>query len=139
MAGEGSIAELCGLFNVVHSGYYAWKKRGIGKRRKENAVLREEIRNILQSAKIASSMTESGNCYDNAAMESFWSTLKTEMVYRRRLESHRDARLALFHYIEVFYNRKRLHSALGYRSPEQFESRHKRISFTVPQVSIISG
>lgn len=292
LAVEASISELCNLFSVVRSGYYVWKKRGIGKRRKENAVLREEIRNIhkesdgnygspritpelknkgyccghnrvarmmkdlgikgalkrkfrprttdsrhalpispnllkvipavtepdqawvsdityirtdegwlylaaimdlwsrkivgwqaseslkselvtdalqkaidmrrpgkgliyhsdrgvqyasqvcrniLQSAKIASSMTESGNCYDNAAMESFWSTLKTEMVYRRRLDSRRDARLALFHYIEVFYNRKRLHSALGYCSPEQFESRHKRISFTVPQVSIISG
>lgn len=292
LAVEASISELCNLFSVVRSGYYAWKKRGLGKRRKENALLKEEIRNIhkesddnygspritpelkkrgyrcghnrvarlmkelgikgalkrkfrprttdsrhalpispnllkeiskvteqnrvwvsdityikteegwlymsaimdlwsrrivgwqaseslkselvtdalqkaidmrrpskdlihhsdrgvqyasqvcrniLKSAGIASSMTEGGNCYDNAAMESFWSTLKTEMVYRKRFESRRDARLALFHYIEVFYNRKRLHSRLGYRSPEEFESRHKRISFTVPQVSIISG
>ncbi len=95
-------------------------------------------RNMLKSAGIASSMTEGGNCYDNVAMESFWSTLKTEMVYRKRLKSHREARLALFYYIEVFYNRKRLHSRLGYRSPEEFEARHKRIGFTVLQVSIIS-
>lgn len=292
LAAEVSITELCSLFNAARSGYYAWKKRGLGKRRKENTLLKEDIRrihkesdenygspritselknkgyscghnrvarimkelgikgalkrrfrprttdsrhalpvspnllkeiprvterdqawvsdityiktdegwlylaaimdlwsrkivgwqaseslkselvtdalqraidkrrpnkgliyhsdrgvqyasqvcrNILQSAYIASSMTAAGNCYDNAAMESFWSTLKTEMVYRRRLESRRDTRLALFNYIEVFYNRKRLHSALGYRSPEQFESRREQNIFTVPQVSIISG
>jgi len=99
----------------------------------------EVCRNILKSANIASSMTKAGNCYDNAAMESFWSTLKTEMVYRKKFLFHGDARLALFDYIEVFYNRKRLHSALGYRSPVEFESQRERNSFTVPRVSIISG
>jgi len=292
LAREGSIAELCSLFNAARSGYYAWKKRGLGKRKKENARLKEEIRsihresdstygspritpelrnrgyscghnrvarlmkamgikgslknkfrlkttesrhalpvspnllkdipvvternqawvadityirteegwlylaaimdlwsrkivgwqtsdslkselvtdalqqaierrhptkglihhsdrgkqyastvcrNILESAKIASSMTKAGNCYDNAAMESFWSTLKTEMVYRKRFQCHGDARIALFEYIEVFYNRKRLHSALGYRSPVEFESQRGKDIFTVPQVSMISG
>lgn len=99
----------------------------------------EVCRTILASAKITSSMTKAGNCYDNAAMESFWSTLKTEMVYRKRFQFHGDARLALFDYIEVFYNRKRLHSALGYRSPVEFESRREQNIFTVPQVSTISG
>ena len=50
LAGESSITELCGLFSIVRSGYYAWKQRGIGKRRKENAVLKEEIRNIHERA-----------------------------------------------------------------------------------------
>jgi putative transposase len=96
-------------------------------------------RTIMGSAKITSSMTLAGNCYDNAAMESFWSTLKTEMVHRRRLQSHRDAHLALFDYIEVFYNRKRSHSALGYRSPTEFESRRETQAFTVPCLSTFSG
>jgi transposase InsO family protein len=96
-------------------------------------------RTILASAKIASSMTFTGNCYDNAAMESFWSTLKTEMVYRKRFQFHEDAHLAIFDYIEVFYNRKRLHSALGYRSPLEFESLCEKNVFTVPQVSTFSG
>jgi transposase InsO family protein len=96
-------------------------------------------RMILASAKITSSMTLAGNCYDNAAMESLWSTLKTELVYRRRFQSHRDAHLAIFDYIEVFYNRKRLHSALGYRSPVEFESLRETHVLTVPQVSTNSG
>jgi putative transposase len=96
-------------------------------------------RTILASAKIASSMTFAGNCYDNAAMESFWSTLKTEMVYRRRFHFHRDAHLAIFDYIEVFYNRKRIHSALGYRSPVEFESLRENHVLTVPHLSTILG
>ena len=96
-------------------------------------------RTILGSAKIASSMTFAGNCYDNAAIESFWSTVKSEMVYRRRFQTHRDAHMALFDYIEVFYNRKRLHSALGYRSPVDFESRSVNQVLTVPKVSTFSG
>lgn len=96
-------------------------------------------RTILSSANITSSMTLAGNCYDNAAMESFWSTLKTEMVYRRRLADHGDAHLALFDYIEVFYNRKRLHSALGYRSPIEFEAQRECPVLTAPHLSTFSG
>ena len=66
-------------------------------------------------------MSRAGNCYDNAAMESFWSTLKWELVYRCRFQSHTQARLSLFDCIEVFYNRQRLHSSLNYLSPVDFE------------------
>jgi putative transposase len=76
---------------------------------------------LLHFSKIIPSMSAAGNCYDNAAMESFWSTLKGEMIQRRHLQDLAEARLAIFDYIETFYNRKRLHSALGYQSPVEFE------------------
>lgn len=80
-----------------------------------------DFRRALRKARVVSSMSRAGNCYDNAAMESFWSTLKLELVYRSRFQSQAQARLILFDYIEVFYNRQRLHSALNYLSPVDFE------------------
>ena len=68
------------------------------------------------------SMSRRANCYDNAAMESFWSTLKLEHLFRRRFLDPTAAHQAIFHYIEGFYNTRRLHSALGYRTPLDFES-----------------
>jgi putative transposase len=68
------------------------------------------------------SMSHKGDCWDNAAMESFWSTLKTELVHHVEYPTREAARASIFEYIEVFYNRKRLHSALGYLSPEAFEA-----------------
>lgn len=70
---------------------------------------------------ILPSMSRSGCCYDNAAMESFFHTLKVELVRGRPFESRDHARSAIFKYIEIFYNRRRRHSAIGYLSPEAFE------------------
>jgi putative transposase len=67
-------------------------------------------------------MSRRGDCYDNAAMESFWGTLKTELVNHERYGSPEAARASIFEYIEVFYNRIRRHSSLGYVSPEAFEA-----------------
>ncbi len=67
------------------------------------------------------SMSRAANCYDNAAMESFWSTLKQELVYRHRFLTRAHAAAAIFDYIETFYNPVRLHSALRYKSPVDFE------------------
>jgi len=67
------------------------------------------------------SMSRSGNCYDNAYLESFFGTLKTELVHGERYRTRLEARLSIFEYVEMFYNRQRRHSALGYRSPEQYE------------------
>ena len=78
-------------------------------------------RNALSQAGLIASMSRRGNCYDNAAMESFWSTLKLELVYRRCFETRAQARTQIFDYIETFYNRQRTHSALAYRSPVDFE------------------
>jgi putative transposase len=69
------------------------------------------------------SMSRKAHCTDNAHMESFWATLKTELLAGRTFATRREAGLAIFEYIEVFYNRKRLHSALGYQSPVDFESK----------------
>lgn len=79
------------------------------------------FRQALAGANLLPSMSRRGNCYDNAAMESFWSTLKLELVYRRDFATHHQARTEIFDYIEVFYNRERIHTALGGLSPTQFE------------------
>jgi len=81
-----------------------------------------EYRQTLAAAQAVPSMSRQGNCYDNAAMESFWSTLKLELVYRTTFGTRAQARQALFNYIEIFYNRQRLHSALSYQTPVAFEN-----------------
>ena len=78
-------------------------------------------RQRLAQAGVIPSMSRRGNCYDNAAMESFWSSLKRELVYRCQFATRAQARAAIFEWIEVFYNRMRLHSALGFKSPVDFE------------------
>jgi putative transposase len=76
---------------------------------------------LLKRYGMRASMSRSANCYDNAYMESFFGTLKREWVHERRYRTRQEARLSIFEYVEVFYNRQRRHSALGYRSPEQYE------------------
>ena len=70
-------------------------------------------------------MSRKGNAYYNAPMESFYSTLKRELIHRASYATRDQARTAVFEYIEVFYNRQRLHSALGYQSPAEFEAKGK--------------
>jgi len=66
-------------------------------------------------------MSRKGNCWDNAVAESFFKTLKAECVYQNNFKTKQQAALMIFEYIEIWYNRKRLHSALGYMSPQEFE------------------
>jgi len=80
-----------------------------------------DYRQALGHAGLIASMSRRGNCYDNATMESFWATLKLELVYRRRFDTRAQARTQIFDYIETFYNRQRAHSALDYHSPVDFE------------------
>jgi transposase InsO family protein len=79
-------------------------------------------RQRLALAGVIPSMSRPGNCYDNAAMESFWSSLKRELVHRCQFATRAEARAAIFEWIEVFYNRERFHSALGFKSPVDFET-----------------
>lgn len=81
-----------------------------------------QIRALLDTYQIQISMSESGDCYDNAVMESFWGTLKNEWVHHQKYETRAEAKLDIFSYIEGFYNTVRLHSTLGYCSPTEFES-----------------
>jgi transposase InsO family protein len=76
----------------------------------------------LREYRIKSSMNQRGSCYDNAVVESFFKTLKAELVRTVRFDRIEDTRMKLFEFIEVFYNRKRLHSSLGYKSPVEFEA-----------------
>jgi putative transposase len=77
---------------------------------------------LLAGQEIQASMSRVGCCYDNAMMESFFATLKRELVHRRSFKNRAQAQSAIFEYIEMFYNRKRRHSSLGYLSPEAFEA-----------------
>jgi transposase InsO family protein len=81
-----------------------------------------DFRQALAASQTQPSMSRKGNCYDNAAMEAFWSTLKMELIYRQTFATRQQARAAIFEYIEVFYNRQRRHSALGYATPVAFEN-----------------
>jgi putative transposase len=81
----------------------------------------QTYRALLDGSKALRSMSRKGDCYDNAAMEAFWSTLKNELIYPEPLSSRKEATSALFQYIEIYYNRHRLHSSLGYQSPAEFE------------------
>lgn len=80
----------------------------------------EHYQQLLARHDITCSMSRKGNCWDNAPMESFFATLKKELVHHEHYETHAEARQSLFEYIEVFYNRTRSHSALGFVSPAQF-------------------
>jgi len=79
---------------------------------------------VLSGYHCRPSMSRVGNCLDNAAMESFFGTLKSELVYHRRYRTRAEAKSDIFRYIEGFYNRRRRHSTLGYLSPDQFELNH---------------
>ncbi|ACL75837.1 Integrase catalytic region [Ruminiclostridium cellulolyticum H10] len=110
-------------------------KQAIGRQRHPKGVIHhsdrgvqyasKEYQKVLNSNGFTASMSRKGNCYDNACMESFFGTLKTELIYLTRFKTRAEARLAIFEYIEVFYNRIRLHSKLGYKSPVEFEKQNK--------------
>jgi putative transposase len=81
----------------------------------------EDYRKKLVAAGIIASMSRKGNCYDNAHIESFFHSLKTELVYRKKFRTREEAKQAIFEWIEIWYNRQRLHSALNYMSPVRYE------------------
>lgn len=87
----------------------------------------EEYRNRLKAYKMKASMSRKGNCYDNACIESFHSILKKELIYcNPKFKTKQQAYNAIYRYIEFFYNRKRIHSAIGYLSPVRFAARFEK-------------
>jgi putative transposase len=83
----------------------------------------EEFRELLERYEMRQSLAAPGQCWDNAVAESFWSTLKEELVYQHSWPTRARAKGAIFEFVEVFYNRQRLHSSLGYLSPAEYEAR----------------
>ncbi len=83
----------------------------------------KNFQDLLKENKITVSMSGTGNCYDNAAMESFFHTLKTEHVHFEHYRTREQAKLSIFEFVEVFYNRQRLHSTLGYLAPVEYEKK----------------
>lgn len=81
----------------------------------------KKVRQLLHEHKFHQSMSSTGNCFDNAITETFFATLKKELIHRCNFRTRREAKTSIFEYIEVFYNRARSHSALGFLSPAEFE------------------
>jgi putative transposase len=80
-----------------------------------------QYRKILETYKMICSMSRKGNCWDNAVSESFFHSLKTELVHHETFKTREEAKAKIFEWIEVFYNRQRIHSTLNYQTPEQFD------------------
>ena len=104
-----------GRQNVVDGEMIAHTDRG-------SQYASEAYREKLRLCGIIASMSRKGNCWDNAHCESFFHSLKTELVYRRNFKTRQEATQAIFEWIETWYNRQRLHSSLGYMSPQDYEN-----------------
>lgn len=106
-------------------------KMALGHRKAENGLIfhsdrgsqycSDEFRKILKLNNIRQSMSRKGNCWDNAVAESFFSTLKKDLVFHEEFETRNEAKRKIFEYIEVFYNRERIHSVLDFKSPIEYE------------------
>ena len=83
-----------------------------------------DYRRLLKAYGLIASMSKKGDCYDNAAMESWNHSLKVEAIHEERFSTRQEAKNQVFEYMKLYYKRKRLHSGLGYISPEAFERRH---------------
>jgi putative transposase len=87
-----------------------------------------EVRTMLKENSIIQSMSSTGNCYDNAVSESFFHTLKTELTHWNNYQTRKEAKRSIFEYVEIFYNRVRLHSTIGYLAPVEFEQTNNTIN-----------
>lgn len=112
---------IVGIANAAHRGLDPGFGETLGVANRD--VCLPGYRDLLQAAGMRQSMSRKGCCYDNAPMESFFHTLKVELVHRTRFETRDQARREVFAYVETDYNRQRAHSAIGYITPEQAEPR----------------
>ena len=111
---------------VVEAWWMAWQRRrpapGLVHHSDQGNQYRASLyQTLLTRRGVVMSMSRKGNCYDNAPVESFFSSLKNELVRHRQFQNQAEAQVAIEDYIDRFYNQQRLHQALGYRSPEEFE------------------
>ncbi len=87
-----------------------------------------EYQKQLEEYQMIGSMSRKGNCYDNACIESFHSVIKKELIYLNKYKTREEAKQSIFKYIEVFYNSQRIHSSIGYFTPDQFERMYEEKS-----------
>jgi putative transposase len=120
---------------VIESLEMALKRQGIGidagitaHTDRGSQYAADDYRAKLQANKITASMSRKGNCYDNAFVESFFRSLKVELVYRTTFNTRAEAKATIFEFIEVWYNRQRLHSSLGYQTPMEYERQHLNVA-----------
>lgn len=111
------------LMDAHDSGRYQLKVPRLRTLPLETSIIERYKRRESSVEQSMSRRGDAGGCYDNAVVESFWGKLKTEMVYHEHFNTKAHARAAVFEYIEMFYNRQRLHAALDYLSPQDFENR----------------
>ena len=117
LAGETTVAALRMTFQnrkIEHRSLLFHSDRGV-------QYACNAFRALIKSKEIQQSMGRKGNCWDNAVTESFFKTLKTELIYHRKFATIAEAKIAIFEYIEIWYNNQRLHSAIGYKTPCQME------------------
>lgn len=93
----------------------------------------QRYRACLRKRQLEASMSRRANCYDNAHMESFWGTLKAELLAGKEFATRAEAQLAIFEWVECYYNRVRLHSALGFRSPVEYEAQSNQTKKPIPK------
>lgn len=86
------------------------------------------FRDTLDHYSCIQSMSRKGNCWDNAPAESFFGLLKNELIYRQTYKTQEDAQFNIFSFIEIFYNKRRRHSSLGYMTPEEFSLKDKKVA-----------
>ena len=108
MMAHNQLGEVQGAGLIIHS------DRGV-------QYACHDFKKLLEKHKFVQSMSRKGNCWDNAVSESFFSIIKSELIHHERFTGPKDTLPAIFEYIEVYYNRKRKHSTLGYQTPDQFE------------------
>jgi len=84
-----------------------------------------DYRKALTDSHLVASMSRKGNCWDNAVAESFWATVKRELISDMKWESKEELEAALFEYIEIYYNRKRVHSSLDYMTPQEYDDSYQ--------------
>jgi transposase InsO family protein len=121
-----SLGRSLGTELVIRAFLMAWMRRKPAKgimfhSDRGSQYCSDQFRSLLQQKRVIQSMSRKGDCWDNACVESFFRTLKSEFIGARIFPSREQARVEIFEYLEVFYNRSRLHSALDYRSPEEYE------------------
>ena len=128
LATKVGVAEAAGKLGIQPNLIYTWRRQvgGDTETREACQAMQSEnarLKRLLKQFGMHSSMSRKGDCWDNAVAESFFHSLKIEAVHGEAFATREEMRKAVFEYVEIYYNRERLHSTIGHQTPEQFEQR----------------